>query len=142
MDEAEDGLGHSGDLVVAEIEDGQMRKTQWKIKWDLFYEVEGEVEAGMEADLVQDRGRDLAEKVRVVPQCPSQEMLMVELLAELRSSDVGLGQLTVGQRCGATAAHYYQLKDISENNNSCLSNHILLVGSRHDFEIFHTIDNQ
>ena len=137
MDEAEDGLGQRGDLVVAEIEDGQMRKTQWKIKWDLFYEVEGEVEAGMEADFVQERGRDLIENIRVVAQSPPQKVLVVELLAEFGSPDVGLGQLTVGQRCGATAAHHYQLSDISENNNTPLSKHILMVGSMHDFDIFH-----
>ena len=109
MDEAEDGLGHCGDLVVAQIEDRQMRKTQWKIKWNLFYEVEGEVKAGVEADLVQDGGRDLIEKVRVVALSATQEVLVIELLVELRRADIGLGQLTVGQRCGASATHYYQL---------------------------------
>ena len=29
---------------MAEIEDGEVRKTEWKIKWDLLYEIEGEVE--------------------------------------------------------------------------------------------------
>ena len=113
MDEAEDGLGHSGDLVVAEIEDGQMRKTQWKIKWDLLYEIEGEVEAGVEADLVQDGGRDLVEKVRFLPKCPTQEVLVVELLVELRRADIGLGQLTVGQWCGAAASHYIIISSLT-----------------------------
>ena len=143
MDEAEDGLGHSGDLVVAEIEDREVRQTQWEIQWDLLYQVEGEVEAGMEADLVQDGGRDLVEQLGLVPQCSAQEVLVVELLVEPRSPDVGLAQLTVGQGGGATAAHYYQLEDISGNNNNILV-FISMVGygSRHGFEIFPSINDQ
>ena len=130
MDEAEDGLGHRGDLVVAEIEDRQVRKTQGQVQWDLFYQVERQVEAGVEADLVQDGGRDLVEQLRVVPGCPAQQVLVVELLVEPGGPDVGLGQLAVGQRGGATAAHYYQLtgRDISENNNKTLSNLSHVVG--------------